>query len=385
MMLTAGGMAPTIDALKSFESAYLNQIGSEAMIWTGRAATGLYAVYRLAASLRPEIDRPEVIVPAIMCATAANTALLAGVLPRFVDVDPLTGLMDPAMIPERLTERTVAIVAIHLYGQTMALDSLRQLCDERGILLIEDHTQALGGVLPDGRPVGSAGDASVCSFNRTKIIDVGGGALTLRRAEWLEPLQAIFEAEPLPPTPAPERLAELSLSYRNMHHGLSALLRMGEIMPEEIAPLFLQVRPAYNPLYLRPAPEDGTALAAAWSGLDAALQRRRRRAMAYAEQLEGGPWHLLNGWQDSGVCWRYTLLLDHPRQQRAFSEAVRGDGFHVSNLYWPPHHFFRPQDTCPQADAFARRVVNLWVDEGISDDYPVPCAASLKKHARLLA
>ena len=54
--------------------------------------------------------------------------------------------------------------------------------------------------------------------------------------------------------------------------------------------------------------------------------------------------------------------MNFPDKLVDFSEAVRRDGFHVSNLYWPVNDFFRPSDPCPNADHFARRVVNLWVD-----------------------
>src|SRR5262249_10217452 len=101
----------------------------------------------------------------------------------------------------------------------------------------------------------------------------------------------------------------------------------------------------------------------------------------YARELASGPWRLLDGWRESGVCWRYSLLLDSPDRLVALSEAVRRDGFHVSNLYWPVNQFFRPEDACPHADPFARRVVNLWVDVATEPEAVKRCASSVRQRA----
>jgi hypothetical protein len=65
-----------------------------------------------------------------------------------------------------------------------------------------------------------------------------------------------------------------------------------------------------------------------------------------------------------------------------FSEAVRRDGFHVSNLYWPVNDFFNPRDVCPNADQFARRIVNLWVDKTVNTQWVERCAESVLTNAR---
>jgi hypothetical protein len=122
------------------------------------------------------------------------------------------------------------------------------------------------------------------------------------------------------------------------------------------------------------------ALAAAWEELRPNLECRYRNAETYAQVLSGGPWHLLDGWRTSGVCWRFSLLVDFPDCVVPFCESVRGDGFHVSNLYWPLHQFFNPEDDCPASVDFARRVVNLWVESGIGHDYAQRCGESLWKN-----
>jgi dTDP-4-amino-4,6-dideoxygalactose transaminase len=114
--------------------------------------------------------------------------------------------------------------------------------------------------------------------------------------------------------------------------------------------------------------------------LESVLSRRLQNAEEYDSVLAGGPWRKLNQWRQSGVCWRYSLLVDFPDQLAEFSEAARHDGFHVSNLYWPVNDFFLPSDACPKAEAFARRIVNLWVDRSVDRDWVHQCANSLLKN-----
>jgi hypothetical protein len=176
----------------------------------------------------------------------------------------------------------------------------------------------------------------------------------------------------------PDKSKLLGQSYRNLHHALVALLRLRAIA--DASDLFLGVRAAYEGLFLR-SMKDPDALARAWQDLPAVLERRYRKAEIYAEILKDGPWQLLNGWRESGVCWRYSLLLDHADSLFSICESVRRDGFHVSNLYWPVGPFFYPEDRCPYADAFARRIVNLWVDDSVDLEWIERCGASLWKRA----
>ena len=154
---------------------------------------------------------------------------------------------------------------------------------------------------------------------------------------------------------------------------------------EEVSSAFLKLQPAFRALYLRRM-KDPAALAAAWAQLPQVLQHRYRNAQQYDEALAEGPaWQRIDQGQPSGVCWRYSLLVDFPEKLFDFSEAVRRDGFHVSNLYWPVNDFFRPGDHCPNASEFARRIVNLWVDQTVDRQWVQKCAESLLRNSRRFA
>jgi dTDP-4-amino-4,6-dideoxygalactose transaminase len=182
----------------------------------------------------------------------------------------------------------------------------------------------------------------------------------------------------LPPEIDAAQSGTLALSYRNLHHSLVGLLRARAV--GEVSTAFLKLQPAFRPLYLRPM-KNPAALAAAWAQLHPILQHRYRNAQQYEELLAGGNWQRISQWKDSGVCWRYSLLVDFPDRLVDFSEAVRRDGFHVSNLYWPVNDFFRPGDACPNADRFACRIVNLWVDQTVDSPWVCRCAESLLRNA----
>jgi dTDP-4-amino-4,6-dideoxygalactose transaminase len=320
----------------------------------------------------------EVILPSISCATPANAALLAGVTPRFADVDPNTGMPTLQSIQERWTPQTCAVVFIHLFGQTADLRPLAEWCGAKHILLIEDLAQALGARLPDGTAAGSVGDLSVYSFNPTKILECGGGALLIRNPKLVPVCAGLAESDPLPPEIDEAQSKTLALSYRNLHHSLVGLLRARAV--DEVSSAFLKLQPAFQRLYLRRM-KNPAALVTAWAGLQLSLQHRYRNAQQYDEILEAGNWRRISQWQRSGVCWRYSLLVNFPDGLVDFSEAVRRDGFHVSNLYWPVNDFFRPGDLCPNASQFARRIVNLWVDQTVDPQWVRRCGESLLRNA----
>jgi dTDP-4-amino-4,6-dideoxygalactose transaminase len=378
MILDDNGWKPTPPVLATVETDLLSSTSGIGVSFVGRAATALYLAYQLAR--RPGDLEPEVILPAMSCTTPANSACLAGFRPRFADVCPETGLADFGSIKERVTAKTRAVVFIHLYGQTTDLSALADFCRKRGILLIEDAAQALGAKFPDGSAVGSAGDLAVFSFNPTKILECGGGALVARSAVLLDQLASLL-TQPLPVSVPPEQARQLSLSYRNLHHGLVGLLRQRPDAP--VPDFFVHLRPYYDALLIRPMVRPH-ALGEDWGRLAGELELRVAHAERYARTLERGPWQLLTGWRKSGVCWRLTLLLESPDSLVTFSEATRHEGYHVSNLYWPVDRLFQTQDDCPAALAFARRVVNLWVGSTVTQDIVEGCAASVRRNAELL-
>ena len=124
----------------------------------------------------------EVVTSAFSFVASASTIALAGATPVFVDIDPVTYNLDPAAVEKALTPRTRAIVPVHLYGQAADMAALSDIARARGVPVIADAAQAVGGSYAD-RPIGAWGDAVCLSFYPTKNLGAcgdGGMLLTLR-------------------------------------------------------------------------------------------------------------------------------------------------------------------------------------------------------------
>jgi dTDP-4-amino-4,6-dideoxygalactose transaminase len=117
----------------------------------------------------------EVICPAHTFYATAEAIARAGARPVFADIDPATFNVDPAAVEAAVTERTRAIIAVHLCGQPADLPALREIADRHGLALIEDAAQAYGARC-DGRPVGTFGDAATLSFFPSKNLPAMGDA-----------------------------------------------------------------------------------------------------------------------------------------------------------------------------------------------------------------
>jgi dTDP-4-amino-4,6-dideoxygalactose transaminase len=119
----------------------------------------------------------EVIVPAMTFAASANAVLHAGATPVLVDSEPLTGLIDLDAAEAAVTDRTRAIMPVHLSGRPVDLDRLAEIADRHSIAVIEDAAHAIGAEW-HGRRIGSHGNVTAFSFYATKNITTAeGGAL----------------------------------------------------------------------------------------------------------------------------------------------------------------------------------------------------------------
>jgi len=127
----------------------------------------------------------EVLVPAYTFPATANVVALAGATPVLADVDPLTMNMDPADAARRVTPRTKAVLAVHLFGRPARIEELPSLP------VLEDAAGALGA-RHAGRPCGSLGALACFSFHPRKIVTTGeGGAVTTSSDDLAERVRSL--------------------------------------------------------------------------------------------------------------------------------------------------------------------------------------------------
>ena len=378
-MNTSGIQVPT-----TIEKQLQAELGAKSFFWYGRAATALYYAYCAIVEKYKHISEPEIILPAMSCATPANVALQAGLKVRFADIDINSGLITPETVKARFNENTIAVLFIHLYGNTQNLEPLKNWCIQNQVALIEDLAQSLGGVFPNGKPMGFYGDFSVYSFNPTKIIETGGGLLLLKNENYADILCELQDKLPIEEVSG-NVIKKLALSYRDMHHYMVSLLRNRDMSSQHLNRIFLKTRGVYDLLNFRKF-RNAEPLENSWQKLPEILEDRKKKASIY-ESLLGNHndyWQILDNGKESNVCWRFSLIIKNPDKLVEFSEIIRKDGFHVSNLYWTLNDFFYPEDVCPKAEDFSRGIVNLWVNANVEDEYVENCAKSLLKHKNIL-
>jgi len=117
----------------------------------------------------------EVIVPAYSFFATAGTVLTVGATPVFVDIDPQTCLIDTAKITRAITERTRAILPVHLYGQAADMEEINRIASTHGLKVVEDNAQAFGATY-HGTHTGALGDLGCLSFFPSKNLGAYGDA-----------------------------------------------------------------------------------------------------------------------------------------------------------------------------------------------------------------
>lgn len=126
----------------------------------------------------------EVIMPAFTIISCAAAVVRRGCVPVLVDSDPVTWNMQVGQIERKITQRTKAIMAVHIYGLPVDMDPLLAIARKHGLRIIEDAAQMLGQTYK-GKPCGGFGDISIFSFYPNKHITTGEGGMVLADDEHL--------------------------------------------------------------------------------------------------------------------------------------------------------------------------------------------------------
>jgi perosamine synthetase len=120
----------------------------------------------------------EVIVPDFTFIASANSVVMAGATPVFVDIDAKTFNMAPECTEKAITLKTKAIMPVHIYGQSADMDAIGEIAKRHGLYVIEDAAQGIG-VTFKGKPVGGFGEVGCLSFYADKTMTTGEGGMVL--------------------------------------------------------------------------------------------------------------------------------------------------------------------------------------------------------------
>ncbi len=219
-----------------FEKAFAERHEVEHALATTSCTTGMH----LALAGLGIGPGDEVIVPAFTWVATANVVLYCGATPVFADVDRRTFNLDPRQVAAKLTERTRAVIPVHLFGRCADVDAIRSVLPD-GVWVVEDAACAAGASYK-GRPAGGLGDAAAFSFHPRKSITTGeGGMVTTNDPELAETMTqlrnhgASVSEEQRHQGPKPYLLPEFNLlgfNYRMTDlQGAIGMVQLGKLDP----------------------------------------------------------------------------------------------------------------------------------------------------------
>lgn len=158
--------------IAEFEKMVADYVGAKYAVAISNGTSALHAAC-FAAGIQPG---DEVITTPLTFAASSNCVLYCGGTPVFADVDPKTYNIDPEDIRRKITDKTKAIIAVHLAGQPCDMDEIHKIAKEHDLIVIEDGAHALGSVYK-GKKVGTLSDMTTFSFHPVKPITTGEGGM----------------------------------------------------------------------------------------------------------------------------------------------------------------------------------------------------------------
>jgi perosamine synthetase len=173
------GFVSTVGPLiGEFETLFADYLGAKKAVSVQSGTAALHvALHELGIG-----PGDEVIVPALTFIASVNPVMYVGATPVIVDVDRETWTLDPQRVEEVITEKTRAIIPVHLFGNPCDMDAIMGIARKHGLSVIEDATESLGANFR-GRQSGTIGDYGCFSFNGNKTITTGGGGMVVGNDE----------------------------------------------------------------------------------------------------------------------------------------------------------------------------------------------------------
>lgn len=303
-----------------FEQGFAARLGVERAISVCNGTAALH----LALAALDIGPGDEVLVPTLTYVASVNPIRHLGATPVFVDSLPGTLQIDPQDARRKVTARTKALVAVHLYGHPCDMDALVRLCEDRRLALVEDCAEAFGSTWR-GRAVGSFGDLATFSFYGNKTITTGEGGMVAGQDGPLMDRAHLLKTQGVSPT-------------REYWH--------------EVA--------GYNFRMTNIAAAIGVAQL---ERADWILARKRSIAGWYAEALAGLPLALLGEVPPARQSyWMCSVLLNQAEQRDALRDALADEGIETRPFFHTVHTlppYRRPGLSLPIAEGLAARGLNL--------------------------
>ncbi len=163
---------------KEFEEKFAKKAGAKYACSVSSGTAGLH-LSLIAAGIK---EGDEVITTPFSFVASANSILYVGAKPVFVDIDPVTYNMDPALIEKKITKKTKAILVVHIFGQSTDMAPIMKLARKYKLKIIEDACESILATYK-GKPVGTFGVAGVFAFYPNKQMTTGEGGMIITNSK----------------------------------------------------------------------------------------------------------------------------------------------------------------------------------------------------------
>jgi len=193
----------------ALEREFADLLGAEHGV---ACSSGTASLHLAVAAVNPG-PGDEIITTPISDMGTVFPIIVQNAVPVFADVDPVTGNLDPAAVAAAITPRTKAVIAVHLFGKPAPIRELRELCDQHGIVLIEDCAQAYLAAVGDTF-AGRIGHIGCFSLQQTKHISAGDGGLVVTDDAALARRMRLFADKGWPRDTDERTYLFLALNYR---------------------------------------------------------------------------------------------------------------------------------------------------------------------------
>ena len=309
----------------------------------GRGSTAIYLALN-------RFDGGEVIVPSNVCYAAILPIFYSGNKPRFIDIEYPSGNASAEQVFAAITEKTVAVLYPHMYGNVASYDELceiRDYCKSHGIILIEDCASAMGGAYENSMPAGSLGDYAVFSTGHSKNVDLGNGGILFSQTP-LDEQKDLYTALPAFSASIEEMQDEIAHSYSKAKHANDDAV---------IADIFAKYDSYKRAFLYRVDDEQLIAKTSnSFNDANAVSAERKRKFDLFKNNL---PEDICYQYSNNSLPWRFSILVDDVKvRQEIINELLANDLF-VSDWYPCIGRFFDENGEFPNAERMEKEILNF--------------------------
>lgn len=306
--------------VREFEKSFAEYLGSD---YASSTCNGTVALHLALLALGIGED-DEVIVPTLTYIASVNSIVYCGATPVFCDVSPVTWQADPEDVRKRITKRTKAIMAVHVYGHPCDMDELTEIATEYNLSIIEDCAESFGSIYK-GKKAGTIGDIGVFSFFGNKTITTGEGGMVITNNKTLIDRVNLFKGQ------------GLAQHREYWHEVIGFNYRMTNIAA------------AIGLAQLERA--------------DELIAKKRQIAGWYLEYLQDLPVEFHSETGDIvHTYWMFTILTNNPGERNKLREFLKENGVETRPVFHPVHTMPMYNDDFQQlkvAESIGWRGINL--------------------------